>query len=134
MFGGVLGHDGASGQAHGADSSGTAVPAAIVQQAEAVAALDDTGVAVEVAAAGRGVQPEPHAHIAHAAPLRTPDAPPDAAAPADAARPSVGGAYSPLLSEAGVLNRTLSLSLTLYPYPYPYPHPYPYTISNPNPK
>ena len=61
MFGGVLRHDGTSGQAHGADSSGTAVPAAIVQQAEAATALGDTGVAVELAAAGMGVQPEPHA-------------------------------------------------------------------------
>ena len=124
MFGGVLReddlrHDGTSGQGHGADSSGTAVPAAIVQQAEAATALGDTGVAVELAAAGMGVQPETHAHNAQEAPHRTPDAPPDAppdaAAPADAARPAVGGAYSPLLSERACSNRTLSLTLTLSP-------------------
>ena len=61
MFGGVVRHDAVdlemSGQAHGADSSGTAVPAVIVQQAEAVTALGETGVAVAVAAAGM-VQPD----------------------------------------------------------------------------
>ena len=120
MFGGVLReddlrHDGTSGQGHGADSSGTAVPAAIVQQAEAATALGDTGVAVELAAAGMGVQPEPHAHNAHAAPHHTPDAPPDAAASADAPRPSVGGAYSPLLTEARLACSNRTLSLSLYP-------------------
>ena len=106
MFGGVVRHDAVdlemSGQAHGVHSSGTAVPAVIVQQAEAGTALGETGVAVAVAAAGM-VQPDPHAHSAHAAPHHTPDAPPGAAAPADAAQPAVGRAYSPLLSEAGVL-------------------------------
>ena len=64
--------DGTSGQAHGADSSGTAVPAAIVQQAEAATALGDTGVAVELAAAGMGVQPEPHAHKQQSTPTLAP--------------------------------------------------------------